>query len=486
MDLPTVAQLCAAVPGSIFPLPAQAAPLGEQISAVHISDLADPTPYLSGGELLLTTGLSLPRSLDGVLAYIARLVDAGVTALGLGLGPSLQAVPLPLREATARARLTLLVVPPEAAFLDVTKAYWKLRGETDKRELTEAVTAHSDLVQAALAVDPVPATLRALAQAVHGWAALVTAAGDVEDVYPSGRLQDALDVAGSIGSTTATAVGAPMTFELGKGSAVSYPVTLGARTVACLLVGTDSRLSVTKHRVGLTAASLMTLGTVRREQDQSRSHGRAQAVAVLVDLRLIEAAARLASRFDVALTDAARVAVVDTSVPVAVEQVVREWCADALPGWYERQRMWFLAPAERPDAGALVAALLQVDPAASAVVSDAVALDRVHDVRLGLQRTLGELSVGTVRVLEKHVLDTTGLDQALDRLLQYRRGELVDSVVAYLRHWGQWEEAARDLHVHRNTIRHRIGRAREVLGVDLTDLDVAAELWLMMRRNGLA
>lgn len=485
MDLPTIAQLCAEVPGSISALPGQVAPLIEQISAVHVSDLADPTPYLSGGELLLTTGLSLPRSLEGVVDYIARLVDADVAGLGLGLGPSLQAVPLPLREAAAQVRMPLLVVPPESAFLDVTKAYWKLRSETDKRELTEAVTAHSDLVQAAFAGDPAAATLRSLAHAVHGWAAIVTPARDVVDVYPSGRLEEAVKVAGALGTTTTTG-GAPLTFELSHGSAVSYPVTLGSRIVEYLLVGTETRLSVTQHRVGLTAASLMTLGRLRREQDQSRAHGRAQAAAMLVDLRLVEAAARLASRFEVALQDDVRIVVVDTSVPAAVEQVVRDWCPEALPGWYERQRMWFLVPPERPDAGGLVDTLLQVDPAASGVISDAVALDRVHDVRLGLQRTLGDLPAGTVRVLEKRTLDTSGLEEALGRLLGYRRGDLVGTVVAYLRHWGQWEEAARELHVHRNTIRHRITRAREVLGVDLTDLDVAAELWLMLRRDGLA
>jgi len=41
---------------------------------VHISELQDPTPWLRGGELLLTTGLPL-RS--GPSAYVGRLAAAG-------------------------------------------------------------------------------------------------------------------------------------------------------------------------------------------------------------------------------------------------------------------------------------------------------------------------------------------------------------------------------------------------------------------------
>lgn len=486
MDLPTVAQLCAEIPDVLHPLPGQTGPLAVEISAVHVSDLADPTPFLSGGELLLTTGLSLPRTLEGVSTYVARLVDSRAAALGVGLGPALDAVPLPLRTAASSAGLPLLVVPPEGAFLDVSKAYWRLRSETDKRELSEAVTAHGDLVRAALASAPIPAMLRALAQSLPGWAAIVSTSGGIEDVYPSGRIQHAMEVAASLRESATQAQGAPLSFQSANGTSVSYPVTLGSKTESYLLLGTESRLSATKHRVGLAAASLLTLGTIRRKQGESRAYGRAQAVSMLVDLRLLAAAGRLASRFDIAVQDAVRVLVIDSSLPAAIEEVVQEWCSQTLPGAEGQRPTWFLVPAESPDAEGLGEAVLAVDPSASLVVSDVVTLDRVHDVRMNLNRALANAPAGTVRVLEKPVMRTTGLDQALGRLLDYHRSDLVGTLAAYLRNWGQWEEAARELQVHRNTIRHRIGKARELLGVDLEDPDVAAELWLLLRRNGLA
>ena len=52
---------------------------------VHISELVDPTPWLSGGELLLTTGLQLEGA-GHQREYVARLAGHGLAGLGLGTG----------------------------------------------------------------------------------------------------------------------------------------------------------------------------------------------------------------------------------------------------------------------------------------------------------------------------------------------------------------------------------------------------------------
>jgi purine catabolism regulator len=47
---------------------------------------------------------------------------------------------------------------------------------------------------------------------------------------------------------------------------------------------------------------------------------------------------------------------------------------------------------------------------------------------------------------------------------------------------GQWEITARNLEFHRNSLRHRIAVAEQLIGADLDDPDVAASLWLAVRR----
>nr|WP_228721201.1 helix-turn-helix domain-containing protein [Arthrobacter sp. 260] len=59
--------------------------------------------------------------------------------------------------------------------------------------------------------------------------------------------------------------------------------------------------------------------------------------------------------------------------------------------------------------------------------------------------------------------------------------QLLETVRVYLAHRGQWEAAGRELGVHRNSVRYRIAQAKELLGVDLDDPDVTAQLWLALR-----
>src|ERR1700752_2429512 len=67
---------------------------------VHISELADPTPWLSGGELLLTTALPVASPAEQQ-AYIAKLADHGLAGLGFGVGFTHERVPDALIEAAA-------------------------------------------------------------------------------------------------------------------------------------------------------------------------------------------------------------------------------------------------------------------------------------------------------------------------------------------------------------------------------------------------
>ncbi len=96
---------------------------------VHISELADPTPWLSGGELLLTTGLSLSTA-DEQRAYVARLADHGLAGLGFGVGFGHEQVPEALVEAAAERDFPVIEIPYDTPFIAVTeKAFARLVNE---------------------------------------------------------------------------------------------------------------------------------------------------------------------------------------------------------------------------------------------------------------------------------------------------------------------------------------------------------------------
>lgn len=136
------------------------------VHAVHASEMADPSPYLLGGELLLTAGAHLGPDADG---YVARLVAAGAAALGFGVAPVYEVVPPELVAACARHGLPLLEVPPGTPFTAVARTVWRLMAEARTRELRRVTEAQQALAAAAARPDPVPAVLRRLRR--RRWAA---------------------------------------------------------------------------------------------------------------------------------------------------------------------------------------------------------------------------------------------------------------------------------------------------------------------------
>ena len=148
--LPTLRELCRSLGDDLALIGPAEAPVA-QVTAVHVSELADPAVFLDGGELLLTTGFGFRPSAVWFGAYVQRLVSRGVTGLAVGLGPVHSQLPPALVEAASRAGLPLLVVPPRTPFLTISRCYWSMFAQAGQRSCTEMLSAHRALVAAALA-----------------------------------------------------------------------------------------------------------------------------------------------------------------------------------------------------------------------------------------------------------------------------------------------------------------------------------------------
>src|SRR5208283_1921394 len=77
---------------------------------VHMSELLDPTPWLSGGEVLLTTGMQLGSEADQ-REFITRLADSRLAGLGFGVGFGFETVPAALVESAQQRDFPLFEVP---------------------------------------------------------------------------------------------------------------------------------------------------------------------------------------------------------------------------------------------------------------------------------------------------------------------------------------------------------------------------------------
>ena len=93
---------------------------------IHISELEDPTPWLSGGELMLTTGIPLDSAAKQ-RAYIRLLVEHNLAGLGFGTGFSHKKLPKALLDEAKKRDFPLFEVPYSTPFISITeKAFAKL------------------------------------------------------------------------------------------------------------------------------------------------------------------------------------------------------------------------------------------------------------------------------------------------------------------------------------------------------------------------
>jgi PucR family transcriptional regulator, purine catabolism regulatory protein len=87
---------------------------------VHISGEVDPTTWLSGGELLLTSGAQL-RGDEDRARFIDRLAAHDLAVVGVGLDESMPGAPRALIEQADRAGFPLFDVPWSMPFITITE-----------------------------------------------------------------------------------------------------------------------------------------------------------------------------------------------------------------------------------------------------------------------------------------------------------------------------------------------------------------------------
>ncbi|WP_329174165.1 PucR family transcriptional regulator [Streptomyces sp. NBC_01477] len=122
---------------------AGAAGLTGTVRWVHISELPDIAPMLSGSELVLTTGVMFPEDRAALAAYADALADVGAAGLVVELGRRYpDALPKALVRAAERRGLPLIALHREVRFVAVTEAVHALVVNRQYAELRASEEAH--------------------------------------------------------------------------------------------------------------------------------------------------------------------------------------------------------------------------------------------------------------------------------------------------------------------------------------------------------
>jgi purine catabolism regulator len=94
--------------------------LARHVRWVAVTELADPRPFLSGGELVLTTGLA-QRTAAAQREFVTRIAACDVAGLGFGTRLTHNVVPAATLAAARAAGLPVLEVPYSTPFIAVDR-----------------------------------------------------------------------------------------------------------------------------------------------------------------------------------------------------------------------------------------------------------------------------------------------------------------------------------------------------------------------------
>ncbi|MEW2185279.1 helix-turn-helix domain-containing protein [Streptomyces sp. XHT-2] len=446
----------------------------------HTSEMADPYPYLLGGELLLSAGVHIPDGAGAGYfdAYVSRIVAAGGAALGFGVAPVHDTVPGALVEACEMHGLPLLEVPPRTTFSAVARALWQLMAQARTAELRRVTEAQQSLATAAARPNPVPSVLQQLARRLGGRAVLygpegtrIAAAGPdpgeavrtalaklAEVVRPSGEEPSPASASDTVTGLrlVAHALGNGEGFVLGTAAPQR---DAGDHTIASVAAVLLSLLTGERHSgsgAGRSSALVrLLLGAAPAEVAPLLGEDRWRVVHGRPDGRVAP---------DPVAASALGAALGSSLVDVAGE-VVRVLVPDGRT--VERVQGWTL--------GVSAAASPRDWPAADTQAARALA--RARATRTPLLRH-GDRPAALTDLVSP--AEAAAHARALLAPIE-QSPALVDTLRTWLSLHGSWDRTAVALDVHRNTVRQRVARCAALLDADLDDPDVRMELWFALR-----
>ncbi|MDR1825543.1 MAG: PucR family transcriptional regulator [Bifidobacteriaceae bacterium] len=466
----------------------------------HVSELKDPTPWLEGGELLLTTGLGLNLDEEGWQQYCARLVALPVAALGISTGKGMPhpGVPFALIEAAEALHLPLIDVPAATPLQSVVKVVADALNAEANGPLRSTIDLHTSLSQAAASSDG----LRKVIERLHEHAQVeaivldrflrpLTPGGF--DISPDLRRDIVRRVlAKPNGSLTASQEGLVY---------AAQPIAFGGLMRGILVIRSEGPL----EPVQLTAIKVATpilgllldrhhaLGAHHRSQKKEQvdrllsSAGEApQAVEALaamgIEPEYVQVVALHCERLGLLRAMAAGVMELLDGTEILYSRIAdTAWLVVCDPPAFDYVKALptVLGPGAGVAAGVGDKVRVEDAPLSARRARQAldIALDRGTEVEVYQDHSAGSItSLGSIAeqsAFADAVLGAIDLHDA-----QGGRANLGEALEAFFSVGGNLETAAARLGIHRHTMRARMAEVQELTGRSLTNPDDYLSLWL--------
>ncbi len=511
--VPLVVSDILAVPGLALRLVAGKQGIDRRVRWVHASELEDPTPWLKGGELLLTTGVAVGPTPARQRAYVRRLADAGLAGLGFGLGFSHDRVPKAVITAAEQLGFPVFEVPYPVPFIAITEAVFTRLVAEQYDVLQRAVDAEQLLTRAAMDGEGVQGIASTLARVTGGWALLLDlhgmslAATSQAARQRTARVWEELKVSRPEGTGFSVSL-------VDRGHHVwVQPVGAQGRVEAFLAVGKPEAPAqfdriVTAHALSLFAIELAKSRAVAEaERRLQGDFFDALAAGALPPQEALRGLARFGFQKDAKVVvlslEGGGVGGDPGDLAYAAEDLLSRRGTPYLISRHDEGVHVLVAEEHSRDLDELRKRIEErlgayVRLGAGGPVEPVETGRGLREARYALQvcrlegwGSAGFDDLGTYRLLlsmaEPDALRAFS-DAMLAPLDAYDRehsGELQASLRAFLQHNARWETAAAELFVHRHTLRYRMRKVEELTGRDLGSSFDRMEFWLALRAREL-
>jgi PucR family transcriptional regulator, purine catabolism regulatory protein len=459
-----------------------------RVAWAHVSELEDPTPWLFGSEMIMTTGMALPASAERQRAYLERLDDAGVACLAL----SEQLFVPPLTEAFLAAAgergFAVVEVPLAVPFMAISQEV-AAAVQVDTGQRLNAQLQVFGAVRWLAAGDLSTGEIFARLERLSGYRlyACTTQRGPLLEGVPVPPPDQAKLIPGAPASPPTVPGGyvLPVSGPRGTAGYILAMETAGAApagvsvvqhiaTVAALQLSMQAHEREMLRREGAETLAEMLRGVL----DTAVVTRRLAVHGFPADGRLLLAIARPGDQRDGG--DAA----VDTLGQGRFPQLVLR----------QEEELYVLVPDDQAARAALAA--LAAD---GTIVG--TSLPFRAGASLGVARREAQWAVARAvesgRDMISYGDDRTGrwlpaepadlralVEDVLRAVIDYdsaHGGDLLPTIRTWLEHDRQTDKAAQSLHIHPNTLLYRVRRFEQITGRSLASTETLAETWLALR-----
>lgn len=479
--------------------------VGNEITWAHVNEMRDPTAWLVGGELVMSTGIVMPPEPEEQVAYIRRLAVKKVAGLALGDSNINKLDVVPLADAllaeAEQLGFPIILVSGGTPFVPIIQRVAVANRDMLHRRLTRRLAVYETLNDAVISYRSISSLMRRLSE-VSGYDIWIVTPGGkpfFTDSEPPPFSLVELDIKRILLDEQAQV---PRRLHASDDDPVfAVPILARHRPAGVLLARPlDDDLADSLILNHLSAIMSLVAVDELRERERLRRDGAEALTRLLVAAEAGSLTsigdpfeARSGARYcfvSILLSDDAdgwddlhnslseedfahvitrgsgrAAAVVELAPDTSVEALCHVW-SQALPTCVVG------ISAELPPETEMLAARRQARWALQCAVALGVGVQHYAEAR-----PPGWL-----------LPDTSGLELLVDQLLQplhshdERTGsELHRTLTVFLEENRSWKAASQRLFIHRQTLIHRIKRIEQLTGRRLHSIDDVCDLWLALK-----